>query len=222
MKKLMTITVTVSALTLLPAHQTLAQRVSVGIKGGLNRTEASMPLHLSVERTRAQGFHAGAFVAVPLTTNLEVQLEALYTEKGFRGNRRDADLHYELEGGYVEIPLLIKARAPWTLWQGSTPYVFAGPSIGFEVNCDIQGREGGANLYYLCDGPPVHFEQRKKLDYGIMMGAGWELPTAVGRLLVDVTYDRGIRDLADSADIPGEVRHGAFMISAGFATARGL
>ncbi len=221
MKKIFTIALTVTALTLTTAHDSRAQNLSVGLKGGVNKSEATLPLASVVDRGRATGFHAGAFLALQLSPLMEIQIEALYTEKGLAGARTDGNLSYELEGGYVEIPVLAKIRAPWAQDGAVAPYAFAGPSVAFEVNCQLRGHDGPTILNYQCDGPPVHFDQRKKFDYGLMMGVGAEVGTRLGRLMMDLTYDWGIRDLADSPDIPGEVRHGAFMVSIGFATTRG-
>lgn len=217
MKRLISITLTATTLILSASHESGAQEVSVGLKGGLNKTEATLPLASTVERGRATGFHVGAFASLRLSPLVELQIEALYTEKGLAGRRANGDLSYELEGGYVEIPVLAKVRAPLGLGGAVRPYVFAGPTVALEVSCQVRGRDGSTYLYYLCDGPPIHFDQRKKLDYGLMLGAGVEIPMRAVRLSVDLTYDWGIRDLADSPDIPGEVRHGAFMVSAGFA-----
>ena len=221
MKKLITIVLTATALTLTTALDAGAQSISVGLKGGLNKTEATFPLASVVERSRATGFHAGAFLAIRVSPLVDLQIEALYTEKGLAGARTDRNLSYELEAGYVEIPVLAKIRAPWAQAASVVPFAFAGPSVAFEVNCQIRGHDGPTILSYQCDGPPVHFDQRKKFDYGLMVGVGAEMDTRMGRLILDVAYDWGIQDLADSPDIPGEVRHGAFMISAGFATNRG-
>lgn len=221
MEKIFAIALTVTALTLTTAHDSAAQNLSVGLKGGLNKSEATLPLASVVDRGRATGFHAGAFLAVRVSPMVDLQIEVLYTEKGLAGARVDRNLSYELEGGYVEVPFLAKVRAPLDQGAAVVPYAFAGPSLAFEVNCQVRGHDGPAILNYRCDGPPVHFDQRKRFDYGLMLGVGAEVWTGMGRLSLDLAYDWGIRDLADSPDIPGAVRHGAFMISAGFATKRG-
>ena len=221
MRKLTTIILTATAMTLPTARHSVAQNISVGLRGGLNRTEATLPLASEVERGPAKGFHAGAFVTLRFSPLVDLQIEALYTEKGLAGTRANRKLSYELEGSYVEIPVLAKIRMPWARSGPVVPYASVGPSVAFEVSCRLRGKDGDTYLNYLCDGPPVHFDQRKKFDYGLMLGAGVEIPMAVGRLTVDLAYDWSIRDLADSPDIPGAVRHGAFMASAGFATALG-
>jgi hypothetical protein len=221
MKKTIITALTLTVITLSQARDSQGQNISVGIKGGLNSTEATLPLHTSVERGRAKGFHVGALVGIRINSMVELQVEGLYTLKGFAGRQRTGNLSYELEGAYLEIPILAKVHAPWSGPGGASPYLFAGPTIAVELDCGIRGKAGPEYLYYRCDGPPVNFDQRKRLDYGVMLGVGAEVPAGPGHFLVDLAYDFGIRDLADSPDIPGAVRHDAFMVSVGFATGRG-
>lgn len=214
---------TIAAVTfsLLMAGPISAQNLSVGVKGGWNHADATLPLHSSVERVRANGFHAGAFVEMSISPALQVQVGALYSEKGLGGKGRDRDLQYELEAGFVQIPLMVKLRPAWEAAEGIAPYLIAGPTVGVEVNCRVRGKDGAAYLNHLCDGPPVNFDQRKRMDFGVTFGIGAEVPTRAGRLLAELAYEKGIRDLADSPDIPGEVRTGTLMLSVGFATGRG-
>lgn len=221
MKKRIITALVLTVITLSQGGEARGQNISMGIKGGLNSTEATLPLHTSIERGRATGFHVGALVGIRINSMFELQVEGLYTQKGLAGRQRNGNLSYELEGAYLEIPILAKVHAPWRGPGGTSPYLFAGPTVGLELDCGIRGKAGSEDLYHRCDGPPVNFDQRKKLDYGVMLGVGAEIPKGPGRFLVDLAYDFGIRDLADSPDIPGAVRQGALMISVGFATGHG-
>jgi hypothetical protein len=197
-----------------------AQAVTAGVKGGLNSSETGIPLAASVERGRASGFHAAGFVAFHINRSIALQVEGLYTQKGFSGTRRDADLNYELEAGYLEIPILGKLRFQDAV-AGMTPYFFAGPALGLELSCDLTGKQGDAYLFYLCDGPPVHFDKRQKVDIGVMLGAGIEMPVGVGSVIVDLAYDRGVRDLGDRELFGQAVRHGTIMFSMGYSITLG-
>lgn len=193
-----------------------SQSVTLGIKGGFNSSETDIPLSSLIERGRTSGLHIGGLAALNLSERFRLQLEVLYSEKGFRGDRREVDLHYEVEAGYIQIPLVARLRFPRLFGALGTPHLFAGPELSFETSCNVGGRSGETYLFYLCDGPPVHFNDRKKLDVGMMFGVGVEVPAGAGAIQMDVAYDRGIRDLGNRDAFPRPVRNGTLMASVGY------
>ncbi len=191
--------------SLLAIPRPAAAEIWFGFKGGVNMAkvvgdDAHFDLHNWKNKT---AFSGGIFVSFGLGKYFAIQPEILYTMKGSKTNWTEAEVDYtaKLKYNFIEIPLLLKLRIPL---GPITPFIFAGPSVGFMMNDAVQTIErssDGSSIEMATDLP--------KFDYGAIVGAGLEL----GRhLWIDVRISRGLKKLADDVDTgePLDVKNSVF------------
>lgn len=145
---------------------------------------------------------------------LALQLEVLALTKGAAATFVD-DGGTELEGqfkmDYIEIPLTAMFRLP------VGPYLFAGPAVAIETGCDVELSFDDSTFETGCDSPDAEFP-RKKTDFSLVGGAGFEFPVGPGRILVEGRYIYGLNNIADDdADPSAEFKHRTWAVFAGFA-----
>ncbi len=140
-----------------------------------------------------------------------LQLELLALTKGAE---MDLDgVTGKLKVTHIEVPVLGVFSLP------AGPYLFAGPSVGFEVGCDIEVDDGEVSGEADCDvGGDL---ERKKLDFSLVGGAGLQFPAGPGKILVEGRYSHGLTDLND-AEEGGSVKSRYFAIFAGYSIGLGL
>ncbi|MGI9038235.1 MAG: porin family protein [Gemmatimonadota bacterium] len=201
MRKLIVLsTLALSGLAVVPSAQ--AQQNMVGIKGGLIVSDLSATEEQELEGTKSKtGFGFGAFLQVQIAGALSVQPEALYLNKGVKGDTGSG----ELELSYIQVPILVQYHISTA--SGLSPRVYLGPTIAFETGCeisgfDIEGGEAEAN----CERVDV---DTKSADFGLVFGAGVDVPA--GRFVVtgDARYDLGVTNLDDSG-ADGSVKNRAW------------
>lgn len=169
--------------------------VTIGIKAGTNVANASVNPALPADFSKSPrtGFIGGVSAELKLAEPLSLQLETLYTQKGFEvsgttsaGTRTTATYKFD----YVEVPLTLKA----TLGSGPIrPYVFAGPNVGFRVAAKAA-----------VPGGSVDFKDETKLtDVALDFGAGivYQLDAKTA-LVFDVRYSLGLTNVITGGD-PG-------------------
>ena len=124
------------------------------------------------------GLHAGGVVSVGLTQTFSIQIEGLFSQKGFGFDL--SELGVEAMGGleleYVEILILAKVK----LATGRvSPHVFAGPAIAFETGCTFAVAVEGVSTDVDCDEIEDEFA-RKSVDVGAIFGGGLEIEAGPG------------------------------------------
>ena len=185
--------------------------VQFGIKGGGNMANfigadvQNMDLGMLSSKI---GFCAGAFVAFNLGSVVTIQLEGLYTMKGAKETYSDGTDTYigKLMFDYIEVPLLLKLRIPTPL---VSPFVFAGPSVGFKLSSKIKTIINGVS-----ETTPV--TDLKSFDYGGIVGAGLN----VGRhFQLDVRYSLGLQRIIQTVQgqIPVDLKNGVWAATLGIA-----
>ena len=218
------------------------KRFLVGAKGGGNlanvRTDtwgewaywdydySSVPMmgHYSDEWPYAMfGLTAGAYFVLNLNNYLGIQVELLYSQKGYRYDFEDwAFLATYLDWvtnvfkfSYVEIPLLLKARLPGRF----SPYAVAGASIAVLVSATVENIYEdplSQDFYDLLWGEDP-FDlidwgwDFNTLDVGIVAGAGVDI--LIGSILVNLEARYTLGLLAVSNDV--DFTNGAFSITGG-------
>ena len=115
---------TLIAIALLTAPAVASAQV--GIKGGVSFGNVSNSGVLPGDVGSRTGFTIGisAFSPGPLALGLE----ALYSQRGVTGAESTASRELE----YIDVPLLLRASLPAPV----SPYVYLGPQISYELNCD--------------------------------------------------------------------------------------
>jgi hypothetical protein len=146
-------------------------------------------------------FGGGGFIRFGMM-GLALQAEVLAISKGYSVEDAIGDEDAELELTYVEIPV----TAMFSLGRG--PYLFAGPFVGIEVGC--KGSIGG--LSGDCD---ENDGERKETDFGLVGGAGFQIPLGPGSLLIEGRYSQGLTNLND-VETEGEIKSRYWGIFGGF------
>src|SRR5712692_396677 len=167
--------------------------VTIGVKAGVNLANASVnpALPADVSKSSRTGVIGGVSAELKLADPLSLQVEALYTQKGFEPNGTSstgtrATATYKFD--YVEVPITLKA----TLGSGPVrPYLFAGPNVGFRVAAKAAVPEGS-----------VDFKDQTKLnDVALDFGAGvvYQLDARTA-LVFDVRYSLGLMNVIKGGD----------------------
>lgn len=189
--------------TLLTAPALVAQQaansdreLSFGVRGGLSlysiESEVSGGFFGNVSETSGSkiGFSAGVFAEIPINNILSFQPELLFVQKGgsdggdpFDGDDFfDDDEDISLTLNYIDLPLLARANVP--LEGNLTPYLVAGPSVGFLVSAsESSGEDGDITEFF------------KSTNFGFVIGAGID----IGNFTVDLRYDIGLTNILDDS-----------------------
>jgi opacity protein-like surface antigen len=221
-----TVLVTILSVLVLMTFATLASAQvtwSAGVKGGINlSTPTGDDAKLVAVDSEANvfesdidgyrtGFLGGGFVTAKIHENFGVRLEALFAQKGGKGELTDAPhtQDYQLKVDYVEIPLLAIAMFP--AHDKATVHASVGPTISFNTNAKeiwvFDGEEGELDID----------EITKSTDFGITLGAGIDVKVHERvTVIIDARYNRGLTKVqtdGDGQDI--DIKNSAFGIMAG-------
>lgn len=192
------------------APPAVAQSVSVGVRGGINRATVAWsetPLGSELEELeRRDALTGGAWVAVPVAAGLGVRAELLWAGKGFV--ERGAEGTTTLEVSYVEVPLLLTLAVPVPSGR-LVPELFAGPWVGRESGCEVSFEREETEGSFPCDDIPEEPILRQKTDWGFAVGGALALVGAGPvRGLLDVRYTAGLRNIDASPSVDNlDIRH---------------
>lgn len=168
------------------------------------------PDDATVDEGTLTSFGGGGFIRFGFA-GLSLQLEALAITKGSKVQDETSDDNLELQLDYIEVPI----TAMFSLGNG--PYLFAGPSFGFEIGCDINVEFAGSETSFDCDEDSTESFSRKKLDVGVTGGLGFQFPLGPGSLLVEGRYTHGLTNLNDEPNSEGKIRNRSYAAFAGYA-----
>lgn len=164
---------------------------------------------------------AGVDVAVPVRSGIELRIGAAFAPRGYgSGDTFETD--------YVQGSVLARAGTPRD--GGLSAGLLFGPWVAFGLSCSRnewdrrQNIIGGGYHYYVIHTRPCG-EESRPLDFGIMMGAGVEVPfrtSWIRRLDIDLGYSMGLGthtthivddilsdlpELVDESGFTGRTRH---------------
>ncbi|MGV3588729.1 MAG: porin family protein [Adhaeribacter sp.] len=194
----------VLALVLLavPFYGASAQNIKVGIKGGynaanwegnaMNNFQSIVQLSNGYVSTEMRsGFHAGAFLSVPVTSFLTLEPGAYYSQKGIRltGQLSSQTLDFldvratlTNRAEYVDVPLLAK------FFVADGFHIYGGPQMSFLVSNKINVRAGAFGINVL--NTNINFDnQIRKTDVGLVGGIGYRFANGVN---LSGGYDYGL------------------------------
>ncbi|RZJ31851.1 MAG: PorT family protein [Flavobacterium sp.] len=140
-----------------------------GVKGGVQFTNFTG----DGEWNGKTGFYVGGLVDFTVGENFHVQPELLYSMEGAEQDFEGETFDYGVS--YLRIPIMAK----YYIMEGLN--LQAGPEIAFKV--------GTAEDY--AD------ESIKSMDFGIGVGAGYELTNG---LMFDLRYNLGLSNIAEEVD----------------------
>lgn len=193
----------------LPAQAQLGEGVDIkpGVRAGVDFMTLGGDDVDSEETNRRTGFMIGGFVLVDAGF-VAVQPELMYIQKGasqeqtINGTAVTATVKLD----YIEVPFLVKLQAP--LEEGITPSVFAGPTLGLNVNAEAVGEAEGESVTEDIS------DDVSGTDFGLALGGGVDIDFSAGTLMGDIRYGLGLTSVDDG---DASIRNRGFMITAGLA-----
>lgn len=141
-----------------------------GIKGGANFANVYGDEASDLGTSMLTSFHAGVFAQIPASKSFSVQIEALYSRKGFEA---DADHRFD----YLELPLL----AVINITDNFSLHV--GPQLSVMIAAKQDGKE-------------LSIEDMNTFDYGAAAGA----EARISRFRLGARYNLGLAALLDDGD----------------------
>ncbi len=185
----------------------------LGVKAGLNI--AGLNGDYVVDLESLSGARFGAFLCLDLSGGLKLQPELYYVRKGasYETTGVYESIAYTLEADmmldYIEIPLLLK----YVVHSGSLePFFFAGPYYAFQLAAKsemVLSFEGYSDTV----AEKKDMEEIKSSDFGLVFGAGLNIPLGRLDLILDARYSIGLSDIADA--VGEDFRNGVFSLQAG-------
>lgn len=182
--------------------------VSFGLTGGMNLSNLS---GVNIPNTKTgikPGLNFGANVNIGISKMFSIQPELLFSGKGthstFNTNQSTEDMgetttiksafDVKEKLAYIELPLLAKIR----ITNGLS--VFGGPYLAYLASYKVKGTE---TTTIVIDGNNTGSDETlineslndvyNSLDYGMVVGAGYELNNGIG---FSVRYTRGLSNIA--------------------------
>jgi hypothetical protein len=184
---------------------------SAGLKGGISLAEQEMSgSGIDVSLDHRLGAVGGVFIAIDPVERFGLQIEGLYSQKGFKAEDVLEAGTYEVRMHYVEVPILARINAP--VGTGATFHVFGGATPAALLS-DSQTFDGE-------DLDDAERDDYKTFDLGLTVGAG----LTIRRVVIDARYTHGMLDVlkdstfddADDGDDDFTVKNRAFAIMVGF------
>ncbi|HUH13719.1 MAG TPA: porin family protein [Longimicrobiales bacterium] len=168
-------------------------QMTIGAKGGLNLSNIENAEVLDSNSRSA--FVGGGFLRMGFLRGLTLQPELLYSSKGsdFPDEGVPGGQGVEWKLDYVEIPVLARYDFPFEPFR---PYLMAGPYGAFEVKCEI----GDDDAVQDCDDTNFFGAERRKFDWGAIVGGGLSFGMGPGRLLLETRYGIGVQDIFDDPE----------------------
>lgn len=173
--------------------------VKPGVTAGVNLANIRGD-DVSDDVSRRTAFHVGGVLLLDLAGPIDVQPEAVFSQKGFVVDQQGTDVTAKVN--YLQINGL--ARFKPTAGPIS-PAFFAGPYLAFEVSEEVEASGDGGSI-------SADTENFSSTDFGLVIGGGIEAATGFGQLQFDVRYDLGLTDASDDDRV--EFNNGAIGISA--------
>jgi hypothetical protein len=167
----------------------------------------------NVETRMRQGFHAGAYLSIPVGNGIEFEPGLQYSQKGMVLEGRvpggaaefaNAKVTLTNKAEYVDVPLLLKVYA------GQGFNFFAGPQASFLLSNKVN-MSAGAFGFSAYNNDFEWQSSQRKVDLGLVAGAGYQFQNGFN---ISGGYDMGLTTIDAGSDYKS-YNHG-FKASAGF------
>ncbi|HRP08384.1 MAG TPA: porin family protein [Gemmatimonadales bacterium] len=168
-----------------------AQGPALGLLGGLTSSKVAISGGgASLTLDSRIGFAVGASLRHPLSQAFDLEIDALYAQKGFKLEVEDES--GELKLGYLEVPVLLS----YGIGYGSSlqPFLLGGVSVAFKAGCSVGGTSAGVSLDLDCD--EVLGTDQESMDLGLTYGAGLRFE----RFSVQARYTMGMMTITHDED----------------------
>lgn len=150
----------------------------LGIKGGMNFSNFNID-----DASSRTGYHFGAFAHVPISKNIGIQPEVLFSSQGAEVLDTKVNLKY------VNVPILLRLKLIEII------NVHFGPQFGFATKAESDGDDILDNI--------------KDSDFSLVFGAGLNLPLG---LEAGARYNLGVSDINDSGIAFEDAKNRVFQI----------
>jgi hypothetical protein len=177
-----------------------AGRITFGLKAGVN--SANMVTADADVAWSARWLPVGgAFVCFSLGDSLFIQPELLYSPKGAQLTETDGTTTFAetVFAPYIDVPILVKFLIPTGSDGGLKPCLFAGPYLGFKVGSGTMTTE--ATTGGQTDTSEDSLTSLKSTDFGIVLGAGVELPVATMKISFDIRWATSLSTISTEGDV---------------------
>lgn len=166
-----------------------------GVRFGLNGATVSGD-SAPDDAERRTGFHLGVQFLLDTPGVLDVQPEFLYSQKGYTVG------DFTQQVGYIQLNSLFKVRPPTS---GSVSgSVFLGPGFAFEV---------GETASF--DDSSEESDAFTTTDVSAIIGFGLDFSVGSGAFMIDLRYDIGLTNIADTENDDVTVKNRTLGLSAG-------
>ncbi len=179
------------------AHKPVRTAMSVqprfGIKGGVNIANLEMDDEVTTTEFKTNTkttFQFGLFANIPLGGNLRLQPELVYAGEGAKVTETPTSpalSGYEIDLGYVNVPIMFQLQTP----GGFNAEL--GPQVGFLVNAEQDYDSPQTN--------PDLKDWMKKVNFSVGVGAGYLTRIGLG---FGVRYNHGLSNVFNGDDAPAE------------------
>ena len=207
-----------------------------GIKCGLtNSNFSSEQPHNNLK----QGFTIGGMASIPLSLNLNVNIDLLYFQQGgnllqvFDVNRMAGinDFPYEIEirdqkitYHNLELPVLLRYKI---ISNNYSLGLILGPSVGYNLHSGkistVTARyPDGLGIYVTYNDEENITANIEKFHYGVTYGLGFEFPFLERSLSFDILYQMGLNrtypgySYLDINEVQGDLHSNTLYITLGF------
>ncbi|RYZ29455.1 MAG: PorT family protein [Chitinophagaceae bacterium] len=163
-----------------------AQVVNFGLKGGLNLATIDSKETNDIKSRVA--YHAGVFANIPVSSQIAIQPEAVYSSQGAKYT--EGGTEHSLALNYVNIPVMVQAMV------GRGFYAQAGPQLGILTGTADKVGDVETGIFSTDD--------FKKTDVSLGVGLGYK---GLGGFGVDARYNLGLTNINNvgSANIKNNV-----------------
>jgi len=178
----------VGMLTAPASAQRIMIQPEVGINfGNVSDLDAALS-EVGIDTKMRAGFLAGVGVTFGLNERFNIGAGGYYSQQGVKFTASgEADATLKLD--YIQVPVTLGVGFPT---GGSvTPFVFAGPMIGFKASC--KAAESGVSI----DCPELGLDV-KGTDFSILFGGGLGFTAGTGMISLGAWYDLGLTTILDN------------------------
>ncbi len=181
-------------LIMLPLKSVIAQKIQFGVKSGLNI--ATITGDLEGDLSSRYGFHIGIISQIPISDNLAIQPELLYSSQGVGNDFLIIEQTIKLD--YINIPILLK----YNLSENFS--VEVGPQAGFLLSAKLD--ESGDEEVDIKD-------VVKGFDLSAGLGLSYQFDFGLN---LSSRYNFGLSNINDEEGDNANVKNGVFQFSIGY------
>jgi hypothetical protein len=180
------------SVNMLLAVPVLAKQNTMVLKAGLNLARQWAGSSADPVFPDNAGMKPGVIIGGALyiegTPLFSMQPELLFSMKG--GIRaRNGDYIRAITLSYLELPVLFRVNIPV---ERAKPNIYTGPALGLRLSTGGYTRDSGGWDWFSPEYKKSLEESTNPVDFGLVMGGGFEFPAGSGSIVLDVRYTLGL------------------------------